>query len=51
MSSSTGCLVLVLVTALMIQRLHDLYLGGHYACPRCGARRADRHADECRWRR
>jgi hypothetical protein len=51
MLSSTARLLLVLLTALMLQRLHDLYLGGHYPCRRCGARRADRRAEECPWRR
>jgi hypothetical protein len=27
------------------------YLGGSYACPGCGARRADRHAGDCPWNR
>ena len=42
--------LLALITALLAYRLFDLYMGGHYVCPRCGARSADAHAGDCPWR-
>jgi hypothetical protein len=50
MGPVTG-LMFALLAAVMAYRLHDLYLGGHYVCPRCGAKRADRHASDCPWSR
>jgi hypothetical protein len=41
--------VLVVLAVLMAQRLVDLYAGGHYVCPSCGARSDDRHARDCPW--
>jgi hypothetical protein len=37
-------LVSVLVVVLMAKRLTDIYLGGHYMCPSCGARDERRHS-------
>ena len=44
-------LVAVTVAILMARRLADLYLGGYYTCPSCGAKAADRHASDCPWSR
>jgi hypothetical protein len=41
-------LVIVLLL-LMTTRLTDLYGGGHYSCPYCGARRDDGHHRDCPW--
>jgi hypothetical protein len=41
----------VVVVALMALRLADLYNGGYYACPVCGARGKDGHSSNCPWRR
>jgi len=35
--------------AMMAYRLADMYVGGHYVCPRCGTRSEDGHADDCPW--
>jgi hypothetical protein len=50
MMSSASFVALALMFALMAQRLIDTYLGGHYVCPGCGARREGRHAANCHWR-
>jgi hypothetical protein len=50
MSALSG-VMLTLIAAVMAYRLRDLYVGGHYVCPRCGTRREDRHASECPWSR
>jgi hypothetical protein len=34
---------------LMAQRLTDIFVGGHYVCPSCGARNQRRHSSECPW--
>jgi hypothetical protein len=44
-------LVTVVIVLLMAKRLADLYAGGEYACPSCGARDEDRHSPECPWHR
>jgi hypothetical protein len=44
-------LVSVLVIVLMAKRLTDIYLGGHYMCPSCGARDERRHSPDCPWSR
>jgi hypothetical protein len=49
--SAPSHLVLALVAMLMAVGLVNLYAGGRYVCPRCGARRADRHASHCPWHR
>ena len=36
---------------LMARKLFDVYLGGHYVCPSCGARSERRHSDDCPWNR
>ena len=46
---STSLLVIVVVVLLMGVRLADLYAGGQYVCPSCGARDEDRHSRECPW--
>jgi hypothetical protein len=38
------------IILLIAQRLADVYVGGHYVCPSCGARDAGRHDDECPWK-
>jgi carbonic anhydrase len=37
--------------ALMALKVSDIYLGGHYACPSCGARSKRGHSDDCPWNR
>jgi hypothetical protein len=46
---STMTIVYTLIVLVMAYRLADMYLGGHYVCPRCGTRTADGHADDCPW--
>ena len=46
---STSLLVIVVVVLLMGMRLSDLYTGGQYVCPSCGARDEGRHSRECPW--
>lgn len=41
----------VVIFFLMAQRLADMYVGGKYTCPSCGAKRADRHSSDCPWGR
>jgi hypothetical protein len=49
--SPSSQLVLALIAMLMGVGLLNLYAGGRYVCPRCGARDADRHASDCPWHR
>ncbi len=49
--SSSLLVVYGAIFLLLAQRLADTYLGGHYVCPQCGARKADRHAGDCPWGR
>ena len=51
MTSSLLPVLVALVGLIMALRLTDAYAGGHYACPGCGAKRADRHGPQCPWRR
>ena len=44
-------LVALALAILMARRLADLYLGGHYTCPSCGAKAAGRHSSDCPWSR
>jgi hypothetical protein len=44
-------LVTVVTFFLMAQRLADMYVGGGYTCPSCGAKSAQRHSSECPWSR
>jgi hypothetical protein len=44
-------LVTIVVFLLMAQKLTQLYLGGHYVCPSCGARSQGRHSPDCPWSR
>src|SRR2546423_8522959 len=46
---STSLLVIVVVVLLMGVRLADLYAGGQYVCPSCGARDEGHHSRECPW--
>jgi hypothetical protein len=39
------------ILLLVAFRLAATYLGGHYVCPNCGARSANRHSDDCPWHR
>jgi hypothetical protein len=43
-----ACLVLA---GLMAQKLVDVYRGGHYICPACGARDQRLHSPDCPWSR
>ena len=36
---------------LVAYRIATTYLHGHYVCPSCGARNADRHSAHCPWSR
>ena len=49
--SSPALLAYTVVVLLILYRLTDMYVGGHYVCPSCGARDADRHAGDCPWSR
>ncbi len=40
-------LVSIVLFVLMAQKLTDIYLRGHYACPSCGARTESRHSPNC----
>ena len=42
-------LMAVVLLAVMARKLVDVYLGGHYMCPSCGARSQRGHADDCPW--
>jgi len=44
-------LVIIVVVLLMTKRLADMYTGGEYVCPSCGARSARRHSPDCPWDR
>jgi hypothetical protein len=44
-------LLSVIVVLVMAHRLADLYAGGHYVCPSCGARSERRHSAGCPWGR
>jgi hypothetical protein len=44
-------LVIVVIVLLMTKRLAELYAGGEYACPSCGARSQKRHSPDCPWDR
>jgi hypothetical protein len=44
-------LVTVVLVLLMAQRLADIYIGGHYVCPSCGAKNERRHSSDCPWSR
>jgi hypothetical protein len=48
---SPFALVFTVVVLMMGKTLAGIYLGGDYACPSCGTRREDGHADECPWKR
>ena len=47
---SGAAIVVILLFAVMACRLADIYGGGHYVCPSCGARDARRHSPDCPWR-
>ncbi len=42
-------LVTIVVVFLMLKRLVDVYCGGQYVCPTCGARSERRHSPDCPW--
>jgi hypothetical protein len=42
-------LVAFAVAILMARQLADLYLGGRYTCPSCGAKAAGHHSSDCPW--
>jgi hypothetical protein len=44
-------LVTVVIFFLMAQRLADMYVGGRYVCPSCGAKSEHRHSRDCPWGR
>jgi hypothetical protein len=44
-------LVALVLAGLMAQRLVDIYRGGHYRCPTCGARDQGLHSPDCPWNR
>ena len=46
-----GLLMAAVLFVVMAKKLGDIYLGGHYCCPSCGARSQRRHADDCPWNR
>ena len=46
-----AALVSLAFLALMMQKLVDVYFGGHYVCPSCGARNERRHSHDCPWNR
>ncbi|HEY8844921.1 MAG: hypothetical protein M3O73_08310 [Actinomycetota bacterium] len=46
---SSTLLVTALLGLLMARRLADIYLGGHYVCPSCGAKDERRHSSDCPW--
>jgi hypothetical protein len=46
---SSVVLVTVVLFLLMAQRLADIYAGGHYVCPSCGARSESTHSPGCPW--
>ena len=47
---SPMALVFTVVALVMAKQLVTIYLGGAYVCPSCGARRQDRHTDDCPWK-
>jgi hypothetical protein len=49
--STTTHVLLALIALFMACGLVDVYAGGRYVCPSCGARREDRHAEGCSWHR
>jgi hypothetical protein len=44
-------LVGLVLAGLMAQKLVDIYRGGHYVCPACGARDQGFHSPDCPWSR
>ena len=42
-------LVGLVLVVLMAQKLAEIYLGGHYVCPACGARDQGLHSPDCPW--
>ena len=44
-------LVGLVLVVLMAQKLVDIYCGGHYMCPACGARDQGMHSPDCPWSR
>jgi hypothetical protein len=48
-SVSPFLLAAIVVFFLMLMRLTDVYGGGEYVCPTCGARSKGRHSPDCPW--
>jgi hypothetical protein len=46
---STSLLVIVVIVLVMGMRLADVYAGGHYVCPSCGAKGEGHHSSNCPW--
>lgn len=44
-------LVNVVVVIWMAKMIADLYAGGRYVCPSCGARNERNHSNDCPWSR
>jgi hypothetical protein len=44
-------LVSLVLFVLMTRRLVDIYFGGNYVCPACGARDERLHSADCPWSR
>ena len=42
-------LVGLVLVVLMAERLVDVYCGGQYSCPACGARDQGLHSPDCPW--
>jgi len=48
---SPALVVGFVLVVLMALKLTDIYRGGHYVCPACGARDEGRHSSDCPWNR
>jgi hypothetical protein len=48
---SASVLVTVVMSLVMAKLLADMYAGGRYTCPSCGAKNERRHSSDCPWGR
>jgi len=48
---SSFMLVSLVIVLLMAKSLVDIFTGGGYACPICGARSERDHSSRCPWNR
>jgi hypothetical protein len=48
---NASSLMVTVLVLLMAKTLAGIYLGAEYACPSCGARSEDEHAEDCSWSR